>query len=86
MFETIKYEVTGQWRKLQNGFNNLYSSHNIMVVWWVKHVSHTGRWQMEALFWLGSHAKAPLERNMHKSGFLKLCFNIIFLYIACISK
>jgi len=30
--ETVKYEVTGHWRKLQNEFHNLYSSHNTMVI------------------------------------------------------
>jgi len=31
-------------------------------------ITHTGRWKMEALFLLGSHAKTQLERNMHKAG------------------
>lgn len=30
--ETIRYEVTGLRRKLQNEFYNLYSLHNIMVI------------------------------------------------------
>lgn len=76
----MKYEVTGHWRKLQNGFHNLYSSHNVVIIIWVKHVSHIERRQLGALFWLGSLGKTPLVRTMYKSHVITEveCSGIVF--------
>jgi hypothetical protein len=48
IFELRKKELTGGWRKLRNGFHNLYCSGNIITVLklrkvrWVGHVARMG--------------------------------------------
>jgi hypothetical protein len=66
--ETIKYEVTGQRRKLQKEFHNLYSSHTIMVM--IGEVCITHREMANGgIVLVGKPCKdTTLKKYKHKAG------------------